>query len=271
MALKEKLNDDERVWVIALEDALRNTKEDFGKVTDFDIALHAIIAKDETQKAMKRLRRLKKFKERYNVRQDNTVYEAIKIVYDFVHRHPNFLQAFNQDKFGRWTIFFNLKGLSESESSSQGGGGDERFIALYYIFHALQPDLDSVRNGTIWIGDFQDVTRQDVLGMINGGRALCRDSYPIKIKDFPCLNSPSVISTTFAVSRPFMSQRVKEVMAINCTEPMVKKHFAKKLLSKSLGGTQSQIEIIDILETNIKKRFEIEEVFRLKLLGTTAS
>jgi hypothetical protein len=264
MALKEKLTDEERVWVIALEDALRKTKEDFGKVTEFDIALHAIIAKDEPQKTIKRLRRLKRFKEQYNVRQDNTVYEAIKIVHDFLHQYPDFLQAFNQDKFGRWVIFFHLKGLA------QPGKGDERFIALYYIFHALQPDLDSVRNGTIWIGDFQDVTRQDILGMLNGGRALCRDSYPIKIKDFPCLNSPSVISTTFAVSRPFMSKCVKEVMAINCTVPMVQKHFSKKLLSKALGGTQSQIEIMDILEENIKKRFENEELFRLKLLGTSS-
>jgi hypothetical protein len=266
-ALKSKMTDEERVWVIALEDALKKSKEEFGRLTEFDIAVHAIIAKDQPSKALHRLRRLKKFKQRYSVRDDSTVYEAIKIVHAFVHAHPDFLQAFGKDASGRWVLFFRLEALTTTTTEPSKNNTDESFAALYYIFHAMQPDLDAIRNGTIWIGDFEGVTRRHIFPILNGARALCRDAYPIKVKDFPCLHSPPALSPVYAMCRPFLSQRVKQVMVMDCTPEVVRQHFPNNLLNKALGGTQRPADLIELLEENLKKRYDTQETFRLKMLG----
>lgn len=266
--LESKFTEEEREWVFALEAAIRNEKDlnvKKMKLSEWDLALHAVVAKDQPAKAIQRLRRLQKFKEAYQVRDDSTVYEAIRIVHDFVHAHPDFLQAFGQDELGRWVIVFQLNGLLTTgpETSSI----ERKFAALYYICHALQPDLDAVRFGTVWIGDFEGITRQSLsMNIVNGGRALCRDSYPIKVKDVPCLNAPPRWSAVYAMCRPFFSRGLRDKMVYGCSPQLIQKNFPKHLLAKALGGTQSQHDILDLLEENIRKRFEMQETFRLNLL-----
>lgn len=270
--LKSKLTEQERVWVISLEDAMKeyskskNVDAPFGKLTDFDIVSHAILAKGKPEKAIHRLLRLQKFKQAYKVRDDSTVYEAIKIVQNFVHAHPSWLQAVGKDSVGRWVIFFELEGFLNDDATTTITTPEQRYAALYYVLHALQPDLDAVRNGTVWIGDLKNVTRNNLaISIVNGGRALCRDAYPIKVKDVPCLNPPPRFSAVSVMCRPFLSPDFFTKM-VGCTPQVIQQHYPKHLLSKPLGGTQGQSGILDVLEENIHKRFETQETFKLNIL-----
>jgi len=177
-SLKSKLNEKERIWVIKLQEELRKAA-DLKEFTEWDIACHAIVAKDQPHKAVHRLRRLQKFRQAYNVPQHPTVYEAIQTMHDFCHAYSNFVQAVGQDVIGRWVLSFQLKSLANVEQQPEMSV-ENQFTALYFLMGALQPDLDAVRKGTIWIGDLQDVSRQSLpLSTLNGARALCKDAYPI--------------------------------------------------------------------------------------------
>lgn len=265
---KSQLNPDERLWVINLKDELRNCKDLVG-ISEWDIACHAIVAKNQPSKAIHRLRRLKKFQQAYKIPEHPTVYEAIKIIHDFSHDHPDFVQAIGQDSLGRWVLSFRLKGLSNTSTQHEDPESslESEFTALYFLLVALQPDLDAVRKGTIWIADLQDASRQNVpLSLVNGARALCRDAYPIKVQDAPCWNAPPKWSAVYVFCRPFFSPHLTEKIVWGCTPQLLKKFFPNHMLSKDLGGTQSRHEILDALEQNLTRRFENQESFRLNIL-----
>jgi hypothetical protein len=251
------LTEEEALWADALKTAIRASKEDFGRITDWDLAVHVIVAKNNTNQALHRLRRLHQFKLRYHISDHATIYEAMTILRNFHLTHTGFLQAFGKDAAGRHVVTFSF-------SQFQKTCDETRFVALYYLLHALQPDLDSVRKGTVWIGDFTGVSRDNFsLPVVHGARGLCRDSYPIKIKDVPCLNTPGRMSAAYAICRPFWSKKLGECVILDCSVEVLHQHFPKSLLPPLLGGTQKPIEMMDVLEASLKKRFETNESFVL--------
>mmetsp|Transcript_87018 Transcript_87018/g.251336 ORF Transcript_87018/g.251336 Transcript_87018/m.251336 type:complete len:281 (+) Transcript_87018:172-1014(+) len=264
--IRSPLSDDERVWVIQLQDELRRAPNKVGKtLSDWDIACHAVIAKSRPSKALHRIRRLQQFRQSYKVPQHPTVYEAIKVLHDFVDAYPSFIQAVGQDSSGRWVISYELKKFVDAEKDESTLERD--FTALYFLMMALQPDLDSVRKGTVWIGDLTDITRQDLpLTIINGARSLCRDSFPIKLQDVPCLNAPSKFSAVYALCRPFFSPKFTEKLVWDCPPLVLRRAYPKRFLGKQLGGTQSRHQMLDLLEENLTRRFAIQESFRLNLI-----
>lgn len=260
------LSAEERGWTVALEGAIQSAggdHEDLGRLTDFEIAAHAIVAKDDTDLALHRIRRMKKFKDSLGVGDDGgtTVFHAIQVLHRFFHAYPDFVHAFGTDLYGRHTVFFRLAALTSPPPFNHTE--QDRMTALYYLFHAMQPDLDAVRRGTVWIGDLTDVTRQTLsLGLFAGGRALTKDSYPIKVKDFPCLSAPSRFSAVSAICWPFFSAKLaKKYVAV--TPVQLKDHFPPELLSRELGGTMSPADVMERIEDSLKRRFDNEESFRL--------
>lgn len=262
--IQSKLNDEERVWVIALENAIREARDlDRSKISDWDVACHAIVAKNDTDKAILRLRRLLKFRTAYNVPEHPSVYEAMKSVHDFIDQHPDFINALGKDALGRWILHFQLTGLTSVPYPTI----ENKFTAIYFLFGAVQPDLDAVRAGTIWIGDLRDLRRENLpMVYVNASRALCRDSFPVKIKDVLCLNSPPRLSAVYAMCRPFFSPSFQEKLIMNCKPELLRKHFPSRFLSSvSMGGNQKRNEILDVLEENLKRRFDNQLNFRLNL------
>lgn len=259
-SISRLLTPKERGWTNELEAAIQNSQEDF-KLSDFELAAHAIVAKENTELALKRIRRLAKFKETYNISNDMTVFQAIQLLHKFVHANPGFLQAFGVDTYHRHVLVFRLQALKYPPPFNHSE--EDQFAALYYIFHALQPDLDAVRKGTIFVGDIDGVTRQYFsLGLFNGGRSLTKDAYPIKVKDFPCVSTPPRFSAVYAMCWPFFSTKLRQKY-VTCTAAQLQHHFPKSLWLQRLGGVMSETEVMEKIEENLKKRFENEESFRL--------
>jgi CRAL/TRIO domain len=250
----------ERGWTNDLETAIQNSTEHFGKLSDFELAAHAIVAKENTELALKRIRRLAKFKETYNISNDRTVFQAIQLLHKFVHAYPGFLQAFGVDSYNRHVLVFRLEALKSPPPFNHSE--EDRFAALYYIFHALQPDLDAIRMGTIFVGDMEGVTRETLaLSLFNGVRCFTRDAYPIKVKDFPCVSTPPRLSAVYVMCWPFFSAKLREKF-VTCTTAQLQDHFPKSLWLQRLGGIMNETEVMEKLEENLKRRFENEECFR---------
>jgi CRAL/TRIO domain len=268
------LEDEERLWLIDLEDELRrhnhnhhnhnNKKERIGPWSEFDLACHLLVAKNQALKAVHRLRRMEKFRQQYHIPQHPTVYEAMKSVETLMHARPEFLHAVGKNSGGQWVVSFQLKGLTDPDCHKGELTVDQEFAGLYFLLMAMQPDLDAVRKGTVWIADLQGITLQNLpMSMVNGARALCRDAYPIKVCDVPCWNTPSRFSAVYALCRPFLSAHLTEKLVWDCTPQLLRQYFPSTLLPRSLGGTQSQNDIMDILGANLMRRFENQQSFQL--------
>jgi hypothetical protein len=262
---RSAIDEDERLWIINLQDELRRNNKDLRPLSHFDLASHSVVCKNRPLKAVHRLRRLEKFKLQYNVPEHPTVYEAIKSVETFVHARPDFLQAISQDSLGRWVLSYQLQGLTDPSYHKAELTIEQEFTALYFLLLAMQPDLEAVRNGTIWIGDLQNITVQNLpISIVNGVRALCRNAFPIKVRDAPCWNAPSRFSAVYALCRPFFSAHLTEKLVWDCTPQVLQSFFSSQVLPRSLGGTQTRNEIMDILEANLTRRFENNKSFQLK-------
>jgi len=261
----------ERGWTIELEQAIASAPDRhiFERLSDFDIATNAIVAKDNTELAMKRIRRLKAFKDTNGISHEVTVFQAMQLIHKFFHAYPDFVQSVGVDNYNRHFICFKLSELKTPPPFNHTE--KERFAALYYIFHALQPDLDAVRRGTVWLGDLEGSKRQTVLPsssfmqnntMYYNGRALLVESYPIKVKDFPCINTPSKFSGLYVLCWPFFSKTLSKKY-IPCTTQQIQDHFSNKILPTSLGGTMTSQKVLEVLEENLRNRFDNEQGFRL--------
>jgi len=275
------LNEEERLWVISLQDELRRMNHNNNNsphqnqnvmiirpISEFEFVSHALICKNQSNKGKNRMIRMEKFKQFYHIPEHPTVYEAIKSVETFLYARPNFIQSIHQDLISkRWILSYQLKALTDIEYHHEELTVEQEFTGLYFLLTAMQPDLDSIRNGTVWIGDLQGMTVQNLsMYIVNGIRALCRDSFPIKVCDVPCWNTPPKFSAAYAICRPFFSTHLSEKLVWDCTPERIQQFFSRDVLPKSLGGTtQSQHEIMGVIEINLRQRFENQSSFQLRL------
>mmetsp|Transcript_31327 Transcript_31327/g.33657 ORF Transcript_31327/g.33657 Transcript_31327/m.33657 type:complete len:328 (-) Transcript_31327:11-994(-) len=283
----ESLTSRERGWAYQLEEALydhdtvnknnnnaatatssrkadnyRIKTELYGKPSDLEIAAHAIRAKGDTTKALHRMRRLKQFKDMYGI-ADFTMYEdddddkysqhheTERILKKFLTAYPTFIQRVGLDKYARVVIQFRLEGLRWTQPPPFNHNEEERFQALFHLLNSLQPTLDSIRRGTVWIGDLEGIGNSSEVGLglsqrptseiYKGGRMLLRDSYPIKVEDIPVVDCPSGFSKVYLGVYPFLSRHFLSKL-IRVTPRQLRNHFDSELLSDRLQGKKKRKE-----------------------------
>jgi hypothetical protein len=263
------LTEEEMGWVgdiqTTLEKISRQNGEDFGKISDFELVQHVIVAKGKEDVVLKRMRRLKLFREKHGIDKIVSVYGALKMVSKFVDAHKGFLQSLGTDPMGRPIVALNFAALHPSQKDLED---DNRFAVFYFLLCAMQSDLFNIRNGIVVIGDFTNVTWQNNLsfGLLRGTAELCRDSFPIKVKDIPLLNAPSTMSSMYAMCWSYLSPKVVQRLHMDCSLQILKDAFPSQILPKSLGGSQGPLDMMDHLEEALKRRFENDQSFRLVTL-----
>uniref|UniRef100_A0A7S4EHS8 CRAL-TRIO domain-containing protein n=1 Tax=Pseudo-nitzschia australis TaxID=44445 RepID=A0A7S4EHS8_9STRA len=220
------------------------TTQLYGKPSDFEIAAHALRAKGNTSKGLKRLQRMKIFKDAYNIpdfdldsgsNRNDPIKPILKLMKKFLTGYPQFLQKIGIDKFGRVAVQLQLDGLRWSQPPPFNHTETERFQAFYYLLHATQPTLESIRRGTVWIGDIQNITERPSAALFRGGRMLLRDSYPIKVQDVPVVDCPPRFSKVYATTYPFFSSHFVSKF-VRVTPDVLRAHFPPELLSDRLRG-----------------------------------
>ena len=277
----------------------------YGKPSDLEIAAHAIRAKGDTAKALHRMRRLKQFKDRYGIpdfvleeeddddeenedapttksKQSPHVVEQERILHllqKFLTAYPNFLQRIGLDPHNRVVIQFRLCALRWTVPPPFNHSDEERFAALYYLLHALQPTLDQIRMGTVWIGDLEGMGTPGDAGegggsvrptaeIYHGGRLLLRDSYPLKVDDIPCVDGPSKFSTLYLSLYPFLSRHFL-AKYIHVTPEMLRHHFPAEFLSDRLQGNHSSRKNLLYHQHHHRRRSSVASSHPKK--GTTTS
>jgi hypothetical protein len=209
--------------------------------TDFELATHAMIAKGNTHKAIRRIKRLAAFKELYRVPDfesdedhpettEANVEAVLLLVKKFLVAYPEFIKSVGMDKHGRVTMVIRLRGLRWSHPPPFNHTEADRFRALYCLLNALQPTVESVRRGTVWIADLGGVAERPDAAFLEGIRKLLRDAYPIRVEDVPVVRCPPLWSGAFCATRPFWSRHFGQKF-VRVDSGTLKMHFPPELLA----------------------------------------
>lgn len=209
--------------------------------SDFELASHAMIGKGNTERAIKRIRRLSAFKETYRVPcfetdiNDNEddieahIEAILLVIKKFLLAYPDFIKSIGLDNHGRIAIVVRLRGLRWSTPPPFNHTEAERFKALYCLMQCMQPTVEAVRRGTVWIGDLGGVTEKPASEFLVGCRMLLRDSFPMRVEDIPVVRCPPIWSGAFVGTRAYWSRKFAEKF-IRVDPETLRRHFPPELL-----------------------------------------
>ena len=283
---------EEREWAFALEEALYETTDEAmnsrnvrrgarsafrrnrqtGTIpetlkdmpTDFELMTHALIGKGNTGRALKRIRRLSVFKETYRVPDfetendhdmENAIDSVLLIIKKFLLAYPDFVKSVGMDQHGRVTVVIRLRGLRWSDPPPFNHTELDRMRAIYCLLNALQPTIESVRRGTVWIADLGGVTEKPEATFLEGCRKLLRDSYSLRVEDVPVVRCPPFWSGAFVGTYPFWSRHFAKKFVRVDTETL-RKHFPAYLLrTKKRNDSGKNAQVSASMPLHRKKAF----------------
>ena len=264
------LTEEEKGWTTALRGALILADEELAKsITDFQYAQHAIVAKGDVDKGLKRIRRLQEFKISHGIAEEGsiTVDKAKEIIKKAEEKAPGVIMSFGREEkdgevHGRhvFTMCYNAfipANLDEEDLKNF-------FVGFYLWLEACQPDLESVRQGMAFVLECEGLGWKNFsLELEKQAAQLYQNAYPIRIKEMSVLHPNRLMQVFYTLCKPFLSKRVKEVLNMNADLDEIKGRYSPQLLPTTLGGTQDQLDMVDKMMDSLQHRLENEASFKL--------
>jgi hypothetical protein len=260
-----ELTEEEKGWALAIQNKLNMDDPSFAKkVADFEYAHHAIVAKDNVDKALTRIRRLDAFKEEYEIPSKPTVKEAMECINKFNLLAPGFFTSFGIDENdGRHVLSGDYKAFLPDSVNSKADWKN-MFAALFYIMEAMQPNIGAIRSGVVWLFECEGLGWKNFsIEMQKRAVVLFKDSYPLRIKELSQLNASILMRVIYNVCKPFLSLRVKEVCHLDAKLPDIQERFPKDVLPTTMGGAMSELDMLAKIEESLKERYGNSESFEL--------
>lgn len=252
-------------WAKSIKEAVE--KDDKLKsLTDFEYMAHAIVAKDKTDKALKRIERMQAFREMYDIVGDGNVEDGMQRARAVVEAHPELFQSIGMDSKGRSVTYwqfdkFTANKVKTPEDWKAVMGG------FFYFFHALQPNIGSIREGVVWVGDCKGVGWANFnMELEKRAGAFYSHCYPFRIKEMVMLDTPRIFSVFYGLIKVFLSKKVRSVVSMQPKAKYLetqKDVLTKDILPPSAGGTFLVDNFLTKTEELLKERFENAASFKL--------
>ena len=106
--------------------------------------------------------------------------------------------------------------LSRQENRVTSIGG------VYYQWHALCPDFDSIRKGSIWIVECDGHSWVPSSKDLKYSEHFWNDlgsAYPIQVLTYKCFNTPALFHIFKSISRPFIPKETYNKIEMGCRFP----------------------------------------------------
>lgn len=143
-----ELTMEEWEWAINIKGSVE-TNPDLDNLSDFMYAQLALICKDNTEAALKRIVALQDFRREYGIKE--TQEEACRAVNRYIELFPNSYLAFGFSKDdGAYMTAYDFSKFDTSAIDSPKRV-NELFVGGYYIHHVMCPDLATVRKGSVFL------------------------------------------------------------------------------------------------------------------------
>lgn len=264
-----ELSDEERGWAVAIKEAMIEEDEDLAKtISDFEYVHHAIIAKDKPAKAVKRIHRLDKFRKEHDIPVDASKFsadDAMTMIQAFEAKSPGMFLSFGKDSAGihGYLSTWNYTAFLPA-NYQEAADWKNCFAAFYYVFDAMQPDFDAVRSGIVMLADAEGLGWKNFsLEMEKQAAHLYQDAYPIRIQNITMLHSPTVFKAIYALCKPFLKKKVKDVIHLDGKLEEIQEDFPKDILATTMGGIQTTSDMEDAMKEGLILRYSNMASFNL--------
>jgi len=275
--LAMRLSDQEHDWIYAIKKEVEEStkKEIYGRLTDLDYVQHALVAKGDIYLAMKNIRRLKSYREKYAIQ--DTIEDAMLHIRRLIQIMPDFLVSVGPERRRKQStntscsscrnvIYINEDGF-RSEALTKHTDWATMWVALYYIFQAVQSDVMSIRDGIIFAANCETPKPKHFFSMQGKKHfaltQLYKDIYPINVKEISFLRPCETKKTFYRLCKPFLSKEMRNAVHLTADTTDITERLSKEFLPTKMGGTQTQEKLLDYLELSLIKRYGNTDCFSL--------
>lgn len=268
----------ELAWARAIKEAARRDPDlDDDAIVDLEYLHHAIVAKDQVAKAVKRLKRMQKFKQRYGIQRDGSFEEGVRDALAFEIAHPGFGLALGSSSF------YNGRGDDDDQQSISFGCLDySKFIAsrmkseeshaivmrgLFYSLQLSQSNIAAMRSGMVMLCDCGSMGMRN-LSMESEARQgdLFSDAYPIRIRQMAMMNVNVMVRAFYRVAAAvLLSKKVRETLVFPHDRGVFLKRsgYPPRVLPVAWGGLVDANVLRETHAQKLQERYDLAANFEL--------
>ncbi|CAB9498509.1 expressed unknown protein [Seminavis robusta] len=248
-ATRMTLSDTERQWAMAIKEAVLQDLE-LDPLSDFDIVQVALLDRDNIEGAMERICKLQAFQQEYRV--TDTVEQGQITTQRCLDLFPGLMLHISyQPSLGCHVHAGDVTKLYKSVVESQKDTSAAILVPLYYLFHATNPDFESMRQGLVilcecggfsWTDNFKLEYFQKFWLELGG-------VYPIKLKKMMHYHTSLFFNLLHSMGRPFLPNDVKEVFEIGLFSALGRLDIVYLSPSVQTANARFKTRIVESLQT----------------------
>jgi len=272
-----KLTKSEIVWAKEIKASIMEEDEILAQtITDLDYAQFAIITKGNLKRAMKMIHNLSTFKkENGGIDTDAVAVDDISVLVEKaidsikLVEKTGFIVSFGsvekeEPKYSASSVIaLNLTAFNPRKYKSPEEW-KVLFTALYYLCEASSATISDIKKGSSIICDCDLIGYDNYSSDINKyGSVLYQDSYPIRVKEIICLNTPFIFRAIYAIYKPFVSAHTTKVLTMGGSISEVQDKFSPQNLPKRFEGNIGSWEMKIKLIAALQLRYESKATFTL--------
>lgn len=248
----------EKQQALAIKAAV-NASEDIAPISDMMCAQFALIDGDDVQSAVNRARHLQIFRDQYKIQ--DTLDEGAEISRAFLKHHEgHILSIAYNNPMGNYVIIYDQANFNQSVLNTDKTGWPVFLAYGWYLYHAMSPDLHSIRQGIVLIAECEgmDWMKTDMSTMSRVWEELLV-AYPVGFRELKLFHTGTIANMTFALLKKILPARIHKKYNLGCQfEGRLDAYY--RIPTPEAADARVQAE----LESNLKKRYENERTFRLE-------
>lgn len=252
---------DEVIWAQQIKEAAATSG--LGNLSDFEYLQHAIVAKANVYKAVRRIQRLTEFRARYKLSNANTD-NAMAMLRSAEALFPGFFGGSGIDDEGRVIQHLNFAAFEPAKLTSHKQWRD--FMgAMYHMMQAATCDVQSIRSGSVFLADCGGLSWGNFSFEVERRcTEFLQDAYPFRSKHFYFLDAPGILSVMVGICRVFLSEKMKATLqSISSVQYYGKTNLPAYLVPGDHGGSARPQWNYKFIEERLKARAINQEKFRL--------
>ncbi|CAB9525560.1 expressed unknown protein [Seminavis robusta] len=210
-----EISSEEREWAANIK-AAAEAAEDIRNVSDMEYVHQAIIAKDDVDGALKRLRGLQDFRDEYKIK--DTVEQGIELIKGFLRQQEGFLLTIDVDREKGHFVWVYDTAKIAPERCDYPDDWQIYLGAMYYQMNAMHSNMFAIREGVVHIGECEGMSQKN-FNLTHIRRIfsdLC-EHYPFQHKELSWIRTPLAANLLYSFMRPLMRSDASYKFQTGCT------------------------------------------------------
>lgn len=222
-----RISDEEFDWTMELKEAMaRSESEGMPELeeediewslatSDFEVAKTAIVHQGDTQAALWSIRRVQLFRHHYGV--DHSVDQGVSCLEAFVKAYPGHLLHLDVNNNHEAITVMDAACLNADISLRSDKDWKAFILGVYYIRLAIQPTIQTIRQGEYNLTDFGGLTRASMnMELHTRASSEVMKWYPHACRTFLAFNTGVRANIFITLLKPFMPKAVRESVELGC-------------------------------------------------------